>query len=151
KILETTSNQLADALRHAQPQINAAGRGVVGDAARIRLLNPADMPRAMTAIRNGVPNVSQSGATQFVYTQTPDGAIEARLTPDYLREVSIEGVQHAIEIIRKRIDPNGTSEVTILRQGNNRIVVQAPGVDDPEELKSRIGQTAEMTFQLVDD
>ncbi|HRK64895.1 MAG TPA: protein translocase subunit SecD, partial [Terricaulis sp.] len=74
---------------------------------------------------------------------------EARMTPTNLRELSRQAAQQSIEVIRRRIDPTGTSEVTIIRQGDDRIVVQAPGLSDPEELKSRIGQTALMTFHMV--
>ena len=49
-----------------------------------------------------------------------------------------------------RIDPSGVSEVSITRQGSDRIVVQAPGQSDPELLRRRIGQTARLTFHEVD-
>ncbi|HMO69689.1 MAG TPA: protein translocase subunit SecD, partial [Novosphingobium sp.] len=56
----------------------------------------------------------------------------------------------SIEIIRRRIDELGTREPTIIRQGSDRIVVQVPGLDDPEELKGLLGQTAKLEFKLVD-
>jgi protein-export membrane protein SecD len=71
------------------------------------------------------------------------------MAQQHVRELSRQAAQQSIEVIRRRIDPNGTSEVTIVRQGDDRIVVQAPGVSDPEMLKSRIGQTALMTFHMV--
>ncbi len=55
-----------------------------------------------------------------------------------------------MEVIRRRIDEMGTSEVSIQRQGADRINVQAPGMSDPEALKARIGKTAKMTFHIVD-
>ena len=55
-----------------------------------------------------------------------------------------------MEIIRRRIDPDGTKEPIIQRQGTERILVQLPGVDDPEEIKRLLGRTAKLTFQLVD-
>ncbi len=59
-------------------------------------------------------------------------------------------VEQAIEIIRRRLDPDGTKEPIIQRQGADRILVQLPGVDDPERIKALLGQTARLTFQLVD-
>ena len=59
-------------------------------------------------------------------------------------------VEQAIEIIRRRLDPDGTKEPIIQRQGKDRILVQLPGVDDPERIKRLLGQTARLTFQLVD-
>ena len=51
----------------------------------------------------------------------------------------------------RRVDAMGTREPSITRQGLNRIVVEAPGESDPEKLKAVIGQTAKLTFQMVDD
>jgi preprotein translocase subunit SecD len=56
----------------------------------------------------------------------------------------------ARDIVRRRIDPQGTKEVTVINQGTQRILVQVPGVEDPEALKRLIGQTARLEFKLVD-
>ena len=58
-------------------------------------------------------------------------------------------LQQTVEIIRIRVDESGTKEPTIQRQGDERILVQVPGIEDPERLKKRLGQTAKMTFHLV--
>ena len=60
-------------------------------------------------------------------------------------------VSQSIEVIRRRIDETGTKEPAITRQGVDRIVVQAPGESDPEKLKRLVGQTARLTFQMVDE
>ena len=59
-------------------------------------------------------------------------------------------LQQSIEIIRRRIDELGTTEPTIQRQGATRILVQVPGLDDPQRLKALLGQTAKLNFHLVD-
>ncbi|MEC7191073.1 MAG: protein translocase subunit SecD, partial [Pseudomonadota bacterium] len=59
-------------------------------------------------------------------------------------------VEQAIEIIRRRLDPDGTKEPIIQRQGRDRVLIQLPGIDDPERIKRLLGQTARLTFQLVD-
>ena len=56
----------------------------------------------------------------------------------------------ATEVVRRRIDELGTREPTIIRQGSDRIVVQVPGLDDPEALKALLGRTARLEFKLVD-
>jgi preprotein translocase subunit SecD len=61
-----------------------------------------------------------------------------------------QAVEQSIEIIRRRIDETGTKEPTIQRQGQSRILVQLPGVDNPEHVKALLGRTAKLTFQLVD-
>lgn len=62
-----------------------------------------------------------------------------------------ESVDKAIEIVRRRVDSLGTSELSIQKQGRNRIMVQLPGVDNPDAIKNLIGKTAKMTFHKVNE
>ena len=146
--LDSIAEQLGTALRNAEPSIQYSGRGVVGDAAQVRLSDPANMQRALTVLREVGRSVT-TGQETLAFTTNPDGLVQARITDAAFAAESRDAAQRAIEVIRRRIDPSGTSEVAITRQGNSRIVVQAPGVADPELLKSRIGQTALMTFHMV--
>ncbi len=66
------------------------------------------------------------------------------------RNAAAQAVDQSIEIIRRRIDETGTKEPTIEREGQDRILVQLPGVDNPEHVKALLGRTAKLTFQLVD-
>lgn len=79
------------------------------------------------------------------------GRFRISLDEQSLEEVRSAAVNQSVEIIRRRIDELGTREPLIQRQGTDRIVVQVPGFDDPEALKAVIGQTAKMTFHLLDD
>ena len=58
-------------------------------------------------------------------------------------------LDQAVEIVRRRVDETGTNEPNILKRGNNRILVELPGLDDPARIKSLLGKTANLTFQLV--
>tara|TARA_Y100001970_G_scaffold292143_1_gene432170 strand:- start:4373 stop:5926 length:1554 start_codon:yes stop_codon:yes gene_type:complete len=58
-------------------------------------------------------------------------------------------VDQSIEIVRRRIDEIGTKEPSILKRGNNRILVELPGIKDPERIKELLGKTAELNFRLV--
>lgn len=60
-------------------------------------------------------------------------------------------IRQSIEIISRRVDENGTKEPIIQAQGDSRILLQVPGVDNPEEIKSILGKTAKMTFHFVAD
>ena len=60
-------------------------------------------------------------------------------------------VDQSIEIVRRRIDEIGTKEPSILKRGSNRILVELPGIKDPERVKELLGKTAELTFRLVTD
>jgi preprotein translocase subunit SecD len=61
-----------------------------------------------------------------------------------------DAMTSARDVVRRRIDPQGTKEVTVVNQGTDRILVEVPGVEDPEALKNLIGQTARLEFKLVD-
>jgi preprotein translocase subunit SecD len=78
--------------------------------------------------------------TRFVLTPTKEGIDQA---------VS-NAMETATEVVRKRIDSLGTREPTIIRQGAQRIVVQVPGLSNPDQLKQLLGQTAKLEFKLVD-
>ncbi len=146
--LDNIADQMAGALREATPAITYTGRGVVADAARVRLVSATDLARAEDIIRP-LARSQTSSNDQLTFVFNADGLIEARITDAYMRELSRQAAQQSIEVIRRRIDPDGTAEVSIARQGDNRIAVQAPGVTDPQMLRDRIGQTALMTFHLV--
>lgn len=69
----------------------------------------------------------------------------------YLQAESEEAVERAIEIIRQRVDRFGVSEPAIQRQGTRRIVVELPGVDDPERVRSLLRGTARLEFRMMTD
>ncbi len=74
-----------------------------------------------------------------------------RMTDVYKKQAQEDIVGQSIEVVRKRIDELGTREPTIERQGDDRIVVQVPGLSDPKRLIDILKTTAKMTFQLVDE
>ena len=79
-----------------------------------------------------------------------NGMVEVLLDEAAIQTINTQVVNQSIEIIRRRIDETGTKEPVIQRQGADRIVVQLPGVDDPERVKELLGRTAKMTFHLLD-
>lgn len=66
-----------------------------------------------------------------------------------LKQRAREAVSQSIEIVRRRIDATGAVDPEITRQGDDRIVVELPGISDPEHIKRLLGTTAKMTFRLL--
>ena len=66
-----------------------------------------------------------------------------------LIEIKSSSQDQAIEIVRRRVDEVGTNEPNILKRGNNRILVELPGLDDPMRIKTLLGKTANLTFRFV--
>jgi preprotein translocase subunit SecD len=79
-----------------------------------------------------------------------DGTIMLFLTEEAIQDRRRSVVEQSIEIVRRRIDETGTREPTIQRQGADRILVQLPGLQDPDRIKRLLGQTAKLVFRLVD-
>ncbi len=107
------------------------------DEARERLL-PLTNGAGLTGQRDW--NIEVVDGQRFVLTQTDAGLTQAIDT----------AMADATEVVRRRIDELGTREPTIIRQGANRIVVQVPGLQDPQALKDLLGKTAKLEFKLVD-
>ena len=66
-------------------------------------------------------------------------------------EIKNSSLQESLEIVRRRIDEVGTNEPTIQIRGNERILVELPGLDDPNRIKNLLGKTANLTFRLVSE
>ena len=66
-----------------------------------------------------------------------------------LIEIKKSSLNQALEIVRRRIDEIGTNEPNILKRGSDRILVELPGLDDPERIKNLLGKTANLTFRFV--
>jgi preprotein translocase subunit SecD len=130
------------ALRGAR--IGYSGLGASGGKVILTLRDPdADKETARDLLRAIDRNL--------LVTADDDGAMELALSEPAMAEMRTAAVTQSLEIVRRRIDETGTREPTIQRQGSERIVVQLPGIDDPERIKSILGQTAKMTFQLIDE
>jgi protein-export membrane protein SecD len=78
-----------------------------------------------------------------------DDIFELSLSKYGLIEIKNSSQDQAIEIVRRRVDEIGTNEPNILKRGNNRILVELPGLDDPMRIKSLLGKTANLTFRFI--
>ena len=77
--------------------------------------------------------------------------IEISFSKFGLLTINNSALKQSIEIVRRRIDDVGTKEPTILQRGEKRILVELPGLKDPERIKSLLGQTAQLNFRLVSE
>ena len=66
-------------------------------------------------------------------------------------EIKNSSLDHSLEIVRRRIDEVGTKDPTIIKRGNDRILIELPGLDDPDRIKNLLGKTAHLTFRLVSE
>lgn len=118
----------------AYNRISAMPRGV-----RITLKNEDDGEEVRKILRKNDANLDIA---------TNGGVIEAVMNDADLKQIYDQTLSQSIEIVRRRVDELGTTEPMIARQGDNRLLIQAPGAN-AEELKKIIGTTAKLTFHLV--
>jgi preprotein translocase subunit SecD len=119
----------------------------------LRIRNEEQIEAAADRVRDVTRNIGGAafGLGLRPYIVSVNGArIDVRITPEAESRYSIEAVRDSIEVVRRRIDPAGNKEVSIQPQGKDRIVVQVPGDDDPEALKSIINRTGQLSFHRYD-
>ena len=136
------------------PQNNEAGNNE-SNGVEVTIRDSNKIEASKEALMGLSQPVSSTIFTGFNQANNLDIAVVGRtitltLTQAAQAERDTKTVQQSIEIIRRRVDELGTTEPTIQRQGNNRILVQVPGLDNPERLKDLLGQTAKLNFHLVD-
>lgn len=139
--LQSVVDDLRVQLRLAN--IGYTALGVQNQVATVKLLDPSTIEAARPILQKIAGQLSLSIGT--------DGTANIQFSDAGAEQLKIQSVDQSIEVIRKRVDQTGTKEPTIIRQGDDRIVVQLPGVKDPQHLKDLIGTTAKMTFRLVDE
>ncbi len=107
-------------------------------------------PQQDEAVRLLREAASSAGPAEY-QVDARAGEISLTIPPAVLRERANAAVIQSIEIVRRRIDETGVIEPQITRQGEDRIVVQLPGIEDPNRIKELLGKTARMTFRLLDE
>lgn len=150
--LETVTGDIRNQLREAN--IRYSGLSGTGQSAQVRISDPAQVAAARTALNDLTAPVSSGplgGSVQEVtLSDDGNGLIRVNLTDDGINYRLSSAVNQSIEVVRRRVDELGTTEPLIQRQGADRIIVQVPGLQDPQRLKALLNQTAKLSFHMVD-
>jgi len=147
--LQSMEDQVTTELRR-NPRVEIGDISTAGGRLTFIVRDPTQLDTAVERLRAITQPVGLTGSrdwdvqvmdsTRIVMTPTEGGAQRALK----------DAMTVARDVVRRRIDPQGTKEITVINQGQRRILVQVPGVEDPEALKQLIGQTARLEFKLVD-
>jgi len=146
--LENMEESVRSLMANAEPRIRIGDVATNNGSLSFLLDDSSDLDRAREDL---IPLVNGTGLVREWDLTVIDGQ-RMVLTPteDGLATAVSQAMESATEVVRKRIDALGTREPTIIRQGDTRIVVQVPGLQDPDQLKDLLGQTAKLEFKLVD-
>ncbi|HEX7013726.1 MAG TPA: protein translocase subunit SecD [Steroidobacteraceae bacterium] len=147
--VELSLQRLAQSIRSQlrDERIHYTSAVVERDAVKVTLREGADINAARTLIQGSDPGV-------IVQAEQPEGRppmLTVRFTPERLKQRQDFAIEQNITTLRNRVNELGVSEPIVARQGLNRIIVQLPGVQDPETAVRVLGATATVEFRLVDE
>ncbi|MBY0421314.1 MAG: protein translocase subunit SecD [Parvularculaceae bacterium] len=128
-----------------QPTVNQRDRTIA-----FRIRDPQQVADAEKRIHDAVVGVFALGGLPPYEVKSEGQVVLVKMTEQAEKKYKQEALAQSIEIVRRRIDPAGNKEVSIQPNGEDRIVIQAPGETDPEGMKAIIGRTGQLTFHRVD-
>ncbi|PWW04190.1 protein translocase subunit secF /protein translocase subunit secD [Hoeflea marina] len=151
--LASTSDEVRGILRDAG--IGYTGLSGSGQAVQVRIRDTAKIEEAKTLLNVLTQPVNAGlfgggNLTEATLEETQPGVLRVLLSDDGIDYRVSSAVAQSIEVVRRRVDELGTTEPSIQRQGTDRILVQVPGLGDPQRLKDLLNQTAKLTFRMVD-
>lgn len=143
-VLKEKTQALVDQTRKdfRKKRIGYRGLSMSGNTLRFELRDSGQEEAARKVMRE---------IDRMLSVDVQDGVFSASFSDKAIRDGQRAAMDQSIEIVRRRIDETGTREPSIQRQGDNRILVQLPGVDNPQRIKDLLGQTAKLTFRLVNE
>ena len=97
------------------------------------------------------PYINNYRSFELDYKKITNEQVEISFSKFGLLTINNSALKQSIEIVRRRIDDVGTKEPTILQRGEKRILVELPGLKDPERIKALLGKTAQLNFRLVSE
>jgi len=123
-------------------RIGYTGLAAKKDFVTLTLRNPIDKEKAASLLKEADRDIEVSS--------TSEGQLTLRLSESALKTRNKSALAQSIEIVRRRVDETGTAEPFIQQQGEDRILVQLPGLQDPTRIKNLLGKTAKLQFRFVD-
>jgi len=150
--LTVMEDQVRAALRpdDGKPRIDIGDISSNGGKLRFMVRDSRQVDAAVERIRPLTQGAGLTGQRDFDVTVVDGQTVTVTPTQAGLDAALDRAMETAVKVIETRINALGTREPTIVRQGSNRILVQVPGLQDPQQLKDLIGQTAKLEFKLVD-
>jgi preprotein translocase subunit SecD len=150
--LEQVRDDVRRTLRDAK--IAYTGLSARNESVEVRIGKDTDLPTALTKLRElsqplgGL--LGSNGQRSLEVADAGGGLIRLTVPPAAIADRVRQTVEQSIQIVEKRVNELGTVEPVIQRQGADRILIQAPGEQNPQRLIDIIGKTAKMDFRMVD-
>jgi SecD/SecF fusion protein len=151
--LETVRDDIRVGLRDAR--IGYTGLSGGANSVQVRVRDAGQIDAAKTALAALTQPLAAGlfgtgTVTELEMTEPEPGLLRFTLTEEGINYRLTSAVTQSVEVINRRVNELGTTEPIIQQQGNDRVLVQVPGLQDPQRLKDILGQTAQLTFRMVD-
>jgi preprotein translocase subunit SecD len=137
-------------MRRGTPKIDIGDISTADGVVSFLVRDAAQVDAAVERTRNLTTGIGVTGQRDWNVAVRDSTRIVLTPTNAGLNDEIDKAMDTAREVIARRMDEYGTKEATVVRQGSNRILVQVPGLQDPEALKALLGETATLEFKLVD-
>ena len=147
--LQAMEDQVSTELRRS-PRVEIGDVSTAGGRVSFLVRDPTQLDTAVERLRDITQPVALTGSRDWDVQVMDSTRVVLTPTQSGSQRAMRDAMTVARDVVRRRIDPQGTKEVTVINQGTDRILVEVPGVEDPEALKRLIGQTARLEFKLVD-
>jgi preprotein translocase subunit SecD len=147
--LETMEETIRVGMRRMSPPVDIGETSIAGGRLTFMVRDPARLDAAVEFARSQTQPVGL-GPRDWDVGVVDGNRVVMTPTAAGLESALENAMLTAREVVYNRVDPDGTKEVTVIRQGARRILVQVPGLQDPEGLKTLLGKTARLDFKLVD-
>lgn len=151
--LDTARDDIRIALRDAR--IGYTGLTGSGRSVQVRIRDAEQIQAAKTALASLTEPISSGlfgagSVRELTMDEAEPGLFRFTLTDEGIDYRLATALNQSVEVVNRRVNELGTTEPIIQRQGTDRILVQVPGLDDPQRLKDILGKTARLSFQMVD-
>jgi len=148
--LQAKEEEVTTELRRGEPRIQIGDVSTSGGKLSFVVRDPTQLDAAFERMRALSQPQGLTGTRDWEVSTVDGNRIVLTPTESGTKTALKDSLTVARDVVRRRIDPGGTKEITVINQGERRIFVQVPGIEDPEALKQLIGQTARLEFKLVD-
>jgi len=148
--IERMEETIRTEMRRASPKVEISDISTANGALSFMPRNPAQLDQAVDVARQQTNGIGIGGQRDWTVAVRDSTRIVMTPTEAGVNYEIDSALETARNVVAKRIDPEGTKEITVVRQGSDRILVQVPGLQDPEGLKRLLGKTAKLEFKLVD-
>ena len=148
--LEQMEENVRTEMRRASPRIDIGDISTSGGRLTFMVRDPSRVDAARDLVYNLTQPAGLTGQRDWNVQVVDTSRIVMQPTGAGIANALNSAMDTAREVVYNRVDPDGTKEVTVIRQGDDRILVQVPGLQDPEGLKTLLGKTARLEFKLVD-